>query len=283
MRYAGLLFTAALLVGLAGCGPVPQPFRAAPGAKADNPLLAIPDGAGVTVAPISGAPPGLSGPLMDELAAALRRAGVPASTGAALGNSLLMEGDGRWIDGRAVIDWRLSDETGAEVAALRSEAEAPRDAYERGDPALVRRLAERSATLTARALAPDADAIPAQGEARGQGVAVVGVEGAPGDGDRALADAMTAVLTQAGVPMADGPDAAALLLAGAVSVAEIADGGQDVSISWWLMDTDGTVLGTLEQGNRVPAGSLDGRWGDAAYDAALANVDAIRGILDRLE
>jgi len=45
----------------------------------------------------------------------------------------------------------------------------------------------------------------------------------------------------------------------------------------------GTVLGTLEQANAVPAGSLSDRWGPAAYDAALANVDAIREILARLD
>lgn len=271
------------ILGLAACGPVPQPFRAAPGDKAGNPLLAIPDGVGVTVAPISGAPPALAGPLTDALAEALRRAGVPASSGAALANSLLMEGEGRWEAGRAIVDWRLTDEVGAQVAVLTGEAVSSRSAFETGDSDLIRRLAERSALLTAAALAPDAGAAAASDMRGGRGVAVVGVEGAPGDGDRALSQAMAAVLDQAGIPMAEGSEPAALLLAGSVAVAKAGEDQQEVTIRWWLMDADGTVLGTLEQANIVPAGALDGRWGGAAYDAALANVEAIQEILERLD
>jgi hypothetical protein len=68
-----------------------------------------------------------------------------------------------------------------------------------------------------------------------------------------------------------------------VELAPVGDDLEVVTIRWWLLDGDGTVLGSLEQANTVPRGSLNERWGVAAYDAALANVDAIQDILDRID
>jgi len=270
----------AILLGLAACGPIPKPFQEAPAAKELNPLLEIPDGAGVTVFPVAGAPAELAGPLTEALVLELQRAEVPASASAALTNALLMKGTSRWQAGDAIIDWILTDPDGKTVTTVQARIKANLGDYRLGNPALVQALAEHGAALVAAALRPEASLVLDQGPRR---VAVVGVEGAPGDGDRALARAMTGVLAEAGIEMAPNLDEAALLLAGAVSIAPMQNGMEEVTISWWLMDNEGTVLGTLEQANAVPAGSLSDRWGPAAYDAALANVDAIREILARLD
>ncbi len=266
---------------LAACGPIPKPFQAAPGAKEANPLLAIPDGAGVTVAPVQGADAALTGPLTEAMVAELQKVGIPASSGAALTNGILMEGIAAWRDGRADIQWVLTDPDGKEVAAVSANAASTRQAFQDGDPALVKILAERGAALVGTALGTEyAVSVIQEGARR---VAVVGVEGAPGDGNRALSRAMTAVLKDAGVPLADAPEDAALLLAGAVTLEALDDGQERVQILWWLMDGDGTVLGKLDQENIIPAGSLNQRWGGAAYDAALANVAAVQEILDRID
>lgn len=275
----------ALLVGLllmlGACGPVPQPYRSQPQDRANDPLIAIPDGRGITVAPVEGAMPALSGPLTEALVLELQGVGIPASSGAALTNSLLMEGNASWRDGAAVIEWRLSDTSGGQAAAVHTEVPADRDAFRTGDDALVSALAQRTAILVATALRPDA-VLNAVADAD-RTVAVVGVDGAPGDGNRALSRAMEAVLADAGVTMADDAADASLLLAGAVGIELLDDGMERVSIRWWLMASDGTVLGSLEQSNIVPQGSLSERWGGAAYDAALANVDAVREILARID
>lgn len=276
-----LLITLLAVFALAACGPVPRPFKASPGAKESNPLLVVPDGAGITVVPVAGASPALSGPLTEALVYSLRRAGIPASAGAALTNGLLMEGVARWRDGEAVVDWRLTDPDGALAAEVRANAPAARTDFEAGSVDLINALADRSAAMVATALRPDELAGTIDGPP--PTVAVVGVDGAPGDGDRALSRAMRAVLAEAGVPLADGEAEAALLLAGAVSVEAIGETRERVTIRWWLLDDSGLVLGTLEQANEVPKGALSDRWGGAAYDAALANVEAVQDILDRID
>lgn len=276
-----LVICGLILSALAACGPVPKPFKAEPGAKESNPLLAIPDGSGITVAPVAGAGAPLSGPLTEALVAHLQRVGIPASSGSALTNGLLMEGIAEWRDGRADVFWVLTNPDGAEVATVSANAAATRSAYETGDPALVKILAERGATLVGATLGTE-QAVSALPDGTPT-VAVVGVEGAPGDGDRALSRAMTAVLKEAGVPLADGAEEAALLLAGVVTLEPLKNGRELVTIQWWLMDGDGTVLGKLDQENVVPQGALNERWGGAAYDAALANVAAVQEILERFD
>lgn len=277
-RRLGLI---ALLTVLAACGPIPQPFKEGPGAKDTNSLLSIPDGAGVTVAPVHGAGAELSGPLTEALVAALHDQEIPATAGGSLTNGLLMEGVADWVDGEAFVVWILTDSQSEVVATVTARAAADRARFDTGDPALVSDLAQRGAVLIAAAMKPEnTNSTARQGVPT---VAVVGVEGAPGDGDQALSKAMSAVLGEAGVPMAETPDSAALLLAGGVSVEKLNDELEEVVIQWWLMDETGAVLGTLEQANVIPLGALNERWGGAAYDAALANVEAIREILSRID
>jgi len=60
-------------VWLSACGPVPRPFQEGSRTKAENPLLAMPDRAGVTVAPPSLGPGALTGPLAERTAERLGR------------------------------------------------------------------------------------------------------------------------------------------------------------------------------------------------------------------
>ncbi|NMM43252.1 hypothetical protein HH303_02100 [Rhodospirillaceae bacterium KN72] len=273
-----LVLSTALLV--AACGPIPQPYRETAAEKADNPLLAIPDGAGITVAPVTGADPALSGPLTEALVAEFEKIGIPASAGAALTNALLLEGASRWRDGQAVIDWRLTDPDGVERAFGTTQVNATQAAYDMGSPFLIQDIARDGALLIAAALRPEL-AVPIE-EFGAPKLAVIGVRGAPGDGDRALGRAMGAVLKRAGIDIQKDPDAADVQLAGTVSVEPINEAAEKVDIHWVVMDRDGNIVGSLTQSNAVPKGALDDRWGQAAYDAAFANVDAIQAILDRM-
>lgn len=266
---------------LAACGPIPQPFKEGPGAKETNALLTIPDGAGVTVVPIHGADAALSGPLTEAMVAALHDQEIPATAGGSLTNGLLMEGVANWVDGEAVIVWVLTDSANDVVATVTARTETTQSAFESGEPSLVETLAQRGAVLIAAAMVPDNVAPALDGGI--PTVAIVGVEGAPGDGDQALSKAMTTVLDEAGVPLAETPEEATLLLAGGVSVEKLNDEMEEVIIQWWLMDDTGAVLGTLEQANVIPLGALNDRWGGAAYDAALANVETIREILGQID
>jgi hypothetical protein len=266
---------------LGACGPIPQPFHSAPAAKLSNPLLAIPDGAGVTVTPVEGANANVSGPLTEALVAALIAREIPATAGGSLTNGLLLEGTAHWQDRKVQVDWRLTDHLGNQVALVQAEVPATRTAYDQGYPLLIQELADAGADLVVDSLRPDAAVLIEQTGPRS--VAVMGVEGAPGDGNTALANAMTAVLKEGGVNIADNPEDATLLLAGSVLQGEPENGFQEITIRWWLMDASGTVLGTLQQSNRVPEGSLNDKWGGAAFDATLANVQAIQDILGKID
>jgi len=109
----------------------------------------------------------------------------------------------------------------------------------------------------------------------GPPIAVMPVDGAPGDGREALTRAMARSLKQAGHPVTEDFDAAALILAGSVYVAPNGAGQEAVTIEWSLMHPDGRRLGTISQENTIPAGTLDGAWGPVAGAIAAGGADGI--------
>ena len=50
----------------------------------------------------------------------------------------------------------------------------------------------------------------------------------------------------------------------------IGAGEESVTIVWRVRDSRGQEIGTIDQSNRIPAGSLNGNWGDIAYAVADA-------------
>ncbi len=60
-----------------------------------------------------------------------------------------------------------------------------------------------------------------------------------------------------------------LLLDAAVTVDKPEAGKQHVKIVWRVRRKDGSEIGTVAQENDVPAGLLDGAWGDVAYTVAV--------------
>jgi len=108
------------------------------------------------------------------------------------------------------------------------------------------------------------------------------VEGAPGDGGDALTRAITAVLKGQQLDLVTGtPGAADLVLVGEVGVAPPKAGKQSVKILWRVRHADGGEIGTVGQENDVPAGTLNGAWGDVAYQIAAAAGSGIMEIVVR--
>ena len=116
-------------------------------------------------------------------------------------------------------------------------------------------------------------------------IVVLPVTGAPGDGPDALQLAMTAALTQAKLTVlpAQPPDAKALSVMGKVTLDRPQNGQQHIAITWALMDRSGKQLGVVKQENKVPQGSLDGRWGDVANLIAAAAAPGILAIIGKAE
>ena len=70
------------------------------------------------------------------------------------------------------------------------------------------------------------------------------------------------------------------LVKGFVNVSPPYNGSNDIAITWLVATKEGRELGKVTQNNRVPAGSLNGRWGDVAY--IIAQGGSI-GIIDIVE
>jgi len=110
---------------------------------------------------------------------------------------------------------------------------------------------------------------------------VRGVSGAPGDGGATLSRAIGNALQRANVEVAARPDAKArFVLTGRVEVSPPDAGKQKVKVSWILAQPDGQQIGTVNQENAVPAGSLDGAWGDVAFAVAQAAAPGIATLIE---
>jgi hypothetical protein len=152
--------------------------------------------------------------------------------------------------------------------------------WEEGAQDAVARLAAASAARLAAMLQDEA---PAEAEARGQTrLLISGVEGAPGDGGVSLPKAITVILKQQDVAIVTDPEAKAdLVLDGNVIVAKPQAGKQNVKIVWRVRRKDGGEIGTVGQENDVPAGLLDGPWGDVADMVAVSAQDGIMQLVAR--
>lgn len=124
------------------------------------------------------------------------------------------------------------------------------------------------------AVSESADAIRA--------VAVVEVTGATGDGNGELSMALKRVLSGAGWPVEDRPGQGILAIHGNIDVGEPRGKAQKVALRWTVKAPGGQILGTVEQANEVPAGSLDKGWGKAADYAAQAAAEGIFDLVNRL-
>ena len=275
----------ALGLMLAACGQLPKPFKSEPGGGAESPLIALLDSVGVVVVPIDGAPPGVAGPLADIMAAELRRANVAATTGSAVKSAYLLEGRAAFepaADGRGVVAvaWTVTDGTGAVIEAFATRQTVSANAWHSANRIPLNIVASDAVPRIATALkAKFPNVAPSQRPT----IAVVAIEGAPGDGNEALKKAFTAVLKNAGLPVAPDPSNAAIQIFGKVDLTEFEDGREKLEIQWTLRKPDGSEIGTMTQANAVERGRATAQWGPLAYDVTFAMIDSIADILQTIE
>ncbi len=117
-------------------------------------------------------------------------------------------------------------------------------------------------------LAAAALAAQSGGDNASEPMAYVTVAGAPGDGEQALAAALSRQLAARGVKEATAFQANVYEVQGTVRVTPAARGKQNVTIVWVVLGPNGTQLGITRQSKDVRKGSLDKKWGAAAEAAA---------------
>ena len=76
-----------------------------------------------------------------------------------------------------------------------------------------------------------------------------------------------------------GQPGSAYKVEGKVTVGAVKDGKQPIQIEWKVVDAQGKAVGSVNQKNAIPPGSLDGAWGNTADAAAAA---AAQGIIKLL-
>lgn len=281
LRAAPFLLAPLLLLA---CQPLPHPFEDSKPPPA-SPISSPPDAAGVVVQPVAGAPAPAAAALAAAMVDALQKEDVPADTAADNSRSYRLTGTATAQPAgdrtRVSIAWKLAGADGHVVATETESAEVAAAAWQRGDIAMAKALVARPAPVLARRVEGDA---PLEHPVQMATVGIVPVTGASGDGGHALSLAIATALHRAGVALQEKPgDKPSYILAGKVAIGAANAGHQNIKIVWALSRPDGKEIGQVSQENAVPAGSLDGKWGDTAYDVATAAVGGIVELLQRAQ
>jgi hypothetical protein len=268
----------------AGCQPLPHPF-ADDVPRKGSPMLALKDSASVTIAPVEGTPRATAEKLGPAMASALQEREVAASDKTASIGSYELVGRIQEMmpsNGKAAIValWELRDASGQRLGERVERIEGPAADWAEGKDDAVARLAAASAAQLAALLQDDA---PTEAEIGGRTRLLIGgVTGAPGDGEEALSRAITEQLKKQDLVIVTDPQAKAdLKLDAEVTVAKPKAGKQNVRIVWRVRVADGREIGTVGQENDIPAGLLDGAWGDVAYMVAISARDGIMQLVAR--
>ncbi len=269
---------------LAACQPLPHPF-ADDVPKPGSPMLALRDTATVAIAPIQGGPRATAEKLAPAMAEALQKRDIAASNRTTSIASYQLDGRVQAMPpsgdkAAIVVLWDLRNPAGKSLGERAERIEAAADDWRQGKDDAVAHLAAASADQIAAMLQEKAPVEAAEhGETR---LSIGGVEGAPGDGGTALASAITTLLKKQDLAIVSDPGAKADVQLDAVVTVDKPKGGQQhVKIVWRVRRRDGSEIGTVGQENDVPAGLLDGPWGDVAYTVAVAAQDGIMQLISR--
>ena len=269
---------------MAACQPLPHPF-ANDVPKPGSPMLTLRDTDTVAVAPLEGGPRATAKKLASAMAEALQKHDIAASDRTMSITSYQLDGRIQAMPaagGKAaiIVSWDLRDPSGKSLGNRAERVEGAADDWQRGRDDAVARLADSSADQIASMLQGKAPVEAAEKEE--PRLSVSDARGAPGDGGTALANAIAVLLKKQDVAIVTDPRGKAdLLLDAAVTIAKPEAGKQHVKIVWRMRRADGSEIGTVAQENDVPAGLLNGTWGDVAYTVALAAQDGIMQLIAR--
>ena len=263
-RLAGLILAGILTA----CGDMPQPFRH----EGNNEALRPQAARAVVVVPPDG-PEGAA--LAKAMVRRLLDAEIPASTRP-------VGGDAAWtLAGRCesngtnvLVRWRLSR---AEAPPFEVTRTLPATAWTAASPALMEGLAGDLVLAVLPALA-EAPPLVSSPPAVSRTLRLAPLTGLPGDGNRALAEAMRRQLKGTGLVLVEGDGPADL--EARLQVALVPQpGGDALTLVWRVVTPAGKELGQATQRGAVPHGRLDQAWGALADDIAAGSTEGLLAIL----
>ncbi len=112
-------------------------------------------------------------------------------------------------------------------------------------------------------------------------IVIRSVEGAPGDGNQALILAIKQALRVRDFMVTEDPRQAVFQIDGKVEVAPPANGRQRAKVTWVVTTVSGGQVGRAIQENVIPAGSLNGAWGQVAAMVANAAAEGVEELFGR--
>jgi hypothetical protein len=179
--------------------------------------------------------------------------------------------------------WRLYAPDGHTVSERSVEVGASAAAWATADDVAITKLAAASAQHLASLFLDDSPKEAAIGANDDRTRVAIGkISGAPGDGQKSLADAIAAVLKRQEVAVVNQGEKADLRVECDVTVEPAKGNTQHVKILWRVRRAaDGAEIGTVGQENEVPKGTLDGPWGDLSYSVAIAANDGLMQVIAR--
>ena len=272
------------VVLLASCGDLPQPFRGNPGATAR--FLAEPPTPRLAV-PVPGQallPDHAAGTFATALADALQNQEVPAVAGPAQQGDWRLAVDAGLHGATVVPVYTVLDPMGKDKGKAEGKPVASAD-WAAASPATLTLaatdVAPGIADLLSRIQAAQQHADPNSLYNRHARVQVLDVTGAPGDGDLALTRQMRTILAGLGPIVQETPIGADFIVRGGVKLVPIGGGQERVEIQWSVVNPKGDERGRVVQLNDVPAGSLNGYWGDVATAVAQEAAGGVRDVILR--
>lgn len=184
----------------------------------------------------------------------------------------------------SVIVWRVYDKNNVKKGQFTSTFTGTNAAD------VVPRLSEQASFVTKQVLAllaEDGDPAATASAGKPEGtesfaIAIGGISGAPGDGNRALAQSIKTALTAKGVRIADDFKGDGWQIECVVSVSALSATEDRVQLVWKLLDPAKKEAGTLTQENPVPKGRLAKKWGEVASFASEAAADGIWQIIQQI-
>jgi hypothetical protein len=265
---------------LSACGDLPQPFLGNPGAtgrilaQPPTPRLAVP------VPPQALLSDQAAETFAQALSDALQTEEVPAVEGPAQPGDWRLEAT-VGLHGTTVVPvYTVLDPKGQDRG--KSEGKPlPSADWSAATPATLARAATDAAPGIADMLTGIQHSDPNSLYNRPAKVQVLDVTGAPGDGNLALTRQMRTILPRLGPvvqPTANGAD---FIVRGTVKLVPIAGDQQRVEIQWSVAAPGGDERGRVVQLNNVPAGSLNGYWGDVATAVAQEAAGGVRDVIQR--
>lgn len=280
-----LRFVPLLILVVAACGPLPRPFQ--PESKEDFDLAAYEPPAEILVRPLEQDAPGDPAWAAESMAHALRDLGVSASASSQIATYTLSgEVSVQPAAGQRdeiLIAWELRQTDGERVGGYAQLVELPAGLWRDGQAGAVASvMAEAAPAIVDMREQAVAAAETTQDRAQ-RHVIIVPLENAPGDGGASLAQALEFELRAAAIPLAREITDNDILVVGDMALGPPERGWQDFRITWFVIQaSDGADLGQIDQRNQVPAGSLDGAWGNTAFDIARGAAEGIVELLSRL-